>query len=127
MHSNEIRQQVIADMKMAGLSLSTQRVYLGIMDRFVRTTWAAPEQVSETMLRDHLRSEIERGVARGTFQPIRYALKFLFHNTLRRDWDLFKKESRFPSVSDCLMSFPTRNAASCSLASAIRSIGPVFA
>ena len=101
MNSIAIRQQVIADMKMAGHSARTQMNYLDIMDRFVRGVWLGPEQVTEKMLADYLNAQIERGVAYGTFKPIRHALQFLFQNTLRRDWDLFKKGSPLPSVSVC--------------------------
>ena len=101
MHSSEIRQQVITDMKMAGLSGGTQEVYLGIMDRFFRKAWLAPEQVTEAMVRDYLNGEIARGVGHSSFKPTRFALQFLFENTLQRDWDLFKKESLLPGDSVC--------------------------
>lgn len=101
MHSSPIRQQVITDMKVAGLSAATQESYLGIMDRFFRKAWLAPEQITEAMVRDYLNGEIARGVGHGSFKPTRFALQFLFENTLQRDWDLFKKEWPLPSGSVC--------------------------
>lgn len=127
MHSSKIRQQVMADMKLAGLSVSTQNRYLDVMDRFFRRAWVSPEQVTEQMVRDYLSGEIERGTAYGTFRPTRYGLEFLFQNTLGRDWDLFKKEWPFPSVSDCLGSSAMRSAGSCSPACGIRFIALVCA
>lgn len=101
MNSSEIRQQVMADMKMAGLSAGTQRAYLYAMDRFFRRTWLAPDQVTEKILGHYLNEVIDRGAAPGTLRPTRFALEFLFRNTLRRDWELFKKESPLSSVSVC--------------------------
>lgn len=127
MYDNPIRQQVATDMKMAGLSPQTQGQYLNVIDRFFRRTWLAPEQVTEQVVRNYLNREIERGAAHGSLKPTRFALQFLFQNTLGRDWDLFKKESQLPGVSVCPASLPTRNAASCLVASGIRSIAPACA
>ena len=93
MNSGEIRQQVINDMKMAGLAVKTREQYLGMIERFFAKVWVAPEQVTEAMVRDYLNARIERGVTAGTLKPMRYALAFLFQETLGRDWGLFKKES----------------------------------
>ena len=101
MHSYATRQQVIADMKMAGISLRTQQNYLGVIDRFFGKHWLTPEQVTEKMVNDYLNAQIERGICHGTLKPIRFALQFLFQNTLRRDWGLFKKESPRPDAIAC--------------------------
>lgn len=101
MSSSVIRQQVITDMKMAGLAARTQEDYLAIIDRFFGKVWIAPEQVTEQMVLEYLNAKIQLGVTPGTLQPMRYALQFFFQNTLRRDWDLFKKESPLPNGNAC--------------------------
>lgn len=122
MSSSVIRQQVISDMKMAGLAAKTQEDYLGIIDRFFGNVWVAPEQVTEKMALDYLKAKIERGITPGTLRPMRCALEFFFQNTLGRDWDLFKKESPLPSGNACRKRSVMTSAAGCSPVSAGQSI-----
>jgi hypothetical protein len=127
MSGSVIRQQVISDMKMAGLSAKTQEDYLGIIDRFFGKVWVTPEQVTEKMVMEYLKAKIQLGVTPGTLRPMRYALQFFFQNTLRRDWSLFKKESPRPNDNACLKRSVMGNAASCLPTSTTRSITPAFA
>lgn len=127
MSSSVIRQQVISDMKMAGLSAKTQEDYLGIIDRFFGRVWVAPEQVTEPMVMEYLKAKVQLGVTPGTLRPMRYALQFFFQNTLRRDWGLFKKESPLPNDNACLERSARSNAASCSPAFASPSTAPASA
>ena len=127
MSSSVIRQQVISDMKMAGLSAKTQEDYLGIIDRFFGRVWVAPEQVTEQMVMEYLKAKVQLGVTPGTLRPMRYALQFFFQNTLGHDWGLFKKESPLPNDNACLERSVRSNAASCSPASASPSTAPASA
>jgi hypothetical protein len=88
-----VKQQVIDDLRMSGLAPQTQQLYLDIILRFVRRTRLRPQDASEAQVAGYLRMQIERGLSRGTILPTKCALQFIFHNTLRREWDLFKKES----------------------------------
>lgn len=97
--TNAIRQRVMADMKVAGLAARTQEAYLGAMDRFIRVTWVSPEQTTEEQVAAYLQARIEQGISAGMFQQERYGLQFLFENTLRRPWELFKKSAEHPSES----------------------------
>jgi integrase/recombinase XerD len=97
--SSAVRQQVIADMKVAGLAPKTQEAYLQAMERFIRATWMAPEQATEQQVEAYLRAQVERGISQGGFKQARHGLQFLFENTLRRDWELFKKSAEHPSES----------------------------
>ena len=106
-----IRQQVIADMKLAGLSGGTQDQYLRHMDQFVRATWTVPEQAGQEQVAAYLQNVMERGISVGTFKPMRAALQFLFENTLHRKWDVFKKDVLRPNGSGCPMPPRTRSAA----------------
>jgi hypothetical protein len=98
--SRELRERMVADMELAGLSKSTQAEYLRAVEAFVRQTWLSPAEAQEADLAEYLRSIVGKGVAKGTFKPARYGLQFLFQNTLGRDWALFKKNSEFPAKSD---------------------------
>ena len=54
----------------------------------------------------------ELGVAKGTFAPIFFGLKFFYLNTLGYDWPLFtKKKSASHAGSGCPTSTVTRTAA----------------
>ncbi len=89
--SNEIRDQFVRDMQVAGLAPGTQRRYVSSVNVFLRSTWASPESVRERDVQSFLIAQRDLGVARETFRGYRYALQFLFGNTLGRDWPLFKK------------------------------------
>lgn len=89
--SNEIRDQFVRDMQVAGLSAGTQQRYLSSVNVFLRSTWSSPESATERDVQDFLIAQRDMGVARETFRGYRYALQLLFLNTLRRDWPLFKK------------------------------------
>ena len=89
--SNEIRDQFVRDMQVAGLSSGTQTRYLSCVHGFLKATWVSPSSVTERDVQDFLIGLREAQVARETFRGHRYALQFLFANTLGRDWPLFKK------------------------------------
>lgn len=91
--SNKLKDRMVADMELAGLSRSTRETYLQVVDTFVRRTWVSPEAAGEKDLAEYLRSMQASGAAKGTFKSARYGLQFLFQNTLGRDWALFKKNS----------------------------------
>lgn len=106
-----VKQQLIEDLRMAGLAARTQKNYLDIVVRFVNRTRTRPQDATETQVADYLRGLIEQGQCQGTIKPIRSALKFVFENTLGRQWNLFKKESPPHGASVCPPPPPTRSAA----------------
>jgi hypothetical protein len=54
----------------------------------------SPDQFSERNVEDYmLYVRDELGVAKGTFAPIFFGLKFFYLNTLGYDWPLFTKKS----------------------------------
>jgi hypothetical protein len=58
---------------------------------FLRTTWASPGSVTEREVQEFLIALRDRDVARETFRGYRFALQFLFADSMGRDWPLFKK------------------------------------
>ena len=73
----------------------------------------SPDHLSERNVEDYiLYVRDELGVAKGTFEPIFFGLKFFYINTLGYDWPLFtKKKSASHAGSGCPMSVATRTAA----------------
>jgi hypothetical protein len=86
-----MRDQFVRDMQVAGLSSGTQTRYLSSVNGFFKDTWLEPASVAERDVQDFLIALRAQGVARETFRGYRYALQFLFANSLGRDWALFKK------------------------------------
>ena len=89
--SSSVKQQVIEDLQMAGLSPGTRKTYLDIIVRFVNRTRTRPQDATEAQVAEYLHGLIRRGLCQGTISPTRCALQFIFQNTLRRDWALLKK------------------------------------
>jgi len=91
--SSSVKQQVIADLQMAGLARSTQKTYLDLIVRFVNRTRIRPQDASEDQVAEYLRGLIRQELCQGTIKTTRAALQFVFQNTLGRQWGLFKKRS----------------------------------
>ena len=91
--SRSVKQQLILDLQMAGLSAGTQGIYLRLVVQFVRRTRIRPQDATEEQVGDYLRGLIEGGRCQGTVRATRAALAFVFQQTLGRSWGLFKKES----------------------------------
>jgi hypothetical protein len=89
--SNTIKEQFVRDMQVAGLSAGTQARYLSCVNGFMKACWVSPDSATERQVQDFLIGLREAEAARETFRGYRYALQFLFVNTLDRDWALFKK------------------------------------
>ena len=94
--TNSIRDQFMADMQVAGLAESSSKQYLNCINAFFRETWLAPDAVTERDVQQYLLWLRDKDVARETFRGVRFALGFFFEQTLRRDWDLFKKKFKRP-------------------------------
>jgi hypothetical protein len=95
-----LRQRMIEDMKLAGLSASTYAIYVNAVRGLAAHYRRAPDQLGEEEVRTYLLSMRERGAARGTFKANHYGIQFLYRSTLNCDWALFsKKRSACPSRS----------------------------
>ena len=89
--SNPLMAQFVSDMQVAGHGEGTQATYLGAVQQFIQATWTSPREATEAQLQTYLIGLRQRDVAGETFRVQRFALQFLFQNTLARDWPLFKK------------------------------------
>ena len=72
------------------------------------TTCSPPDRLSERQVEDYiLYVRDELAVAKGTFQPMFFGLKFFYVQTLGYQWPLFtKKKSASHATSDCPTSAP---------------------
>ena len=101
-----LRTRMIEDMQLAGLSATTQEVYLQAVTALVKDYRnRSPDQLTEEEVRCYLLAVRQRN-ARGTFKTCHYGIQFFYRNTLGKDWALFKKRSDSPSRSACRRRFP---------------------
>jgi hypothetical protein len=95
-----LRQRMIEDMQLAGLSAATQAIYIKAVRGLAAHYRRSPDQLSEEEVRAYLLNMRKCGAARGTFKANHYGIQFLYRSTLNRDWALFsKKRSASPSRS----------------------------
>lgn len=88
-----VRNQFREDLRLAGLAESSQASYLEAVDLFFKRTWLKPEDVTERDFAEYLKHLQDNAAAKGTFKVARFAVAFLFRNTMGRDWPIFKKSS----------------------------------
>jgi hypothetical protein len=110
---SKLRKRMIQDMRLAGFVEGTQDQYLRAVRQLTAYYMISPDQLSERHVEKYiLYVRDELGVARGTFVPMFFGLKFFYVNTLSYDWALFtKKKSASQAGSGCPTSAVTRIAA----------------
>jgi site-specific recombinase XerD len=99
-----LRQKMIEDMQLRGLSERTQRSYLTAVKGLAAYYRKSPDQVSEAELRDYflyLKNEKQRSAS--TITQTLCALKFLYQRTLKQPWPLLElvkpqRERKLPVV-----------------------------
>ena len=110
---SKLRNRMIRDMQLAGLVEGTQNGYLRAVRQLTAYYMISPDRLTERNVEKYLlyiRDEL--GVAKGTFAPMFFGLKFFYLQTLGYDWPLFtKKKSASQPESDCPTSAVTRIAA----------------
>ena len=110
---SRLRSRMIRDMQLAGLVEGTQNVYLRAVRQLAAYYMISPDRLSERQVEKYiLYVRDELGVAKGTFVPMFWGLKFFYLQTVGYDWPLFtKKKSAIHAESDCPTSAVTRIAA----------------
>ena len=93
-----LRQLMIRDMELAGLTRGTQQNYIGAVVKLQNHYTMRPDRLSEEqVLRYVLWLRDERRLAKGTFLTNWHGLKFFYYRTLGLDWPLFtRKKVRQP-------------------------------
>lgn len=99
-----LRQRMIEDMQLRGLSARTQECYVAAVRQLAAHHHRSPDQLSEEDLRQYfLYLTQEKKVARATATIALCGIKFLFEHTLQRDWTTLRfvrpaRESKLPVV-----------------------------
>ena len=104
----ELRERMIRDLRLAGLEEGTQQVYLRAVRQLAAYYMLPPDQLSERQVQEYiLYVRDELAVAKGTFEPMFFGLKFFYINTLGYQWPLFtKKKCASHAIDGCPTSAP---------------------
>ncbi len=100
---SELRERMIRDLRLAGLGEKTQQLYLRAVRQLTAYYMISPERLSERQVEDYiLYVRDELAIAKGTFQPMFFGLKFFYVQSLGYEWPLFtKKKCASHVTSDC--------------------------
>jgi integrase/recombinase XerD len=99
-----LRQRMIEDMQLRGLSERTQETYLRTVRQLAEHYGSSPDQICEEELRQYfLYLENDKQVAASTFTQALCGIKFFYEHTLGREWatlDLIRprREKKLPVV-----------------------------
>lgn len=99
-----LRQRMIEDMQLRGFAKKTQEAYLRSVRQLAEHYDKSPAEISEEELRQYfLYLKNEKKASRSACTQALCGIKFLFEQTLKRDWPTFElvrppKEKRLPVV-----------------------------
>jgi integrase/recombinase XerD len=99
-----LRQRMIEDMQLRGLSSRTQTAYLRQVRQLVEYCKKAPDKITEEDLRRYfIYLKNEKRVARNTCLQALNGIKFFFEHTLQREWKTIKlarpaREKKLPVI-----------------------------
>ena len=86
-----LRSRFLQDMQLHGYSAKTQACYVGAVRSLAKHYGLSPDLITEEQLRQYfLHLTLEKKVARPTATIALCGIKFLFQNTLQRNWTAFK-------------------------------------
>jgi len=101
---SRLRQRMLEDMQLRGFAEKTQDAYLRGVRQLADHFGKSPEEISEEELRQYfLYLKNEKKASRSACSQALCAIKFLYEQTLKRDWPTFKvvrppKEKKLPEV-----------------------------
>lgn len=82
---SELRQQMLADLRIRNYAVRTQEIYIGRVAEMARHFNRSPDELSAAEVRDYLRQLKEgRRASRSAFAQVIAALRFLYRVTLDR-------------------------------------------
>jgi site-specific recombinase XerD len=85
----QLRERMIQDLKLAGYSASTQRIYLLYAKKFCQYFGRSPARLGDKEIRIYLLHLLdERQLSHDAYRQAHSALKFLYTVTLKRNYDL---------------------------------------
>ncbi len=101
---SKLREQMIIEMDLRGFSQKTKVAYIRHIEKFTRYFKKSPEKLGEAEIKTYLHYLLIQKNMSQSYNSIAYsALKFLYANTLKQDWNQFriprsKKAKRLPVV-----------------------------
>ena len=99
-----LKERMIEDLRLRGLSANTQRAYISAVRQLARHYGKPPDRISESELRQYfLYLKNELGLSASSFRIALSGIKFFYHHTLERDWTILNmarpaREKRLPVV-----------------------------
>ena len=99
-----LRQRMLQDLQLAGLSERTQEAYLRSVRQLADHFHTSPDRLSEHQVRDYfLHLKNDRKFASGSLVVAYSGIKFFYSQTTPRDWSTLqrlrvRKEKRLPDV-----------------------------
>jgi len=99
-----LRQRMLQDLQLAGLSENTQEAYLRAVRQLADHFHTSPNRLSEPQVRDYfLHLKNDRKFASGSLVVAYSGIKFFYSHTTPRDWPTLqrlrvRKEKRLPDV-----------------------------
>jgi integrase/recombinase XerD len=99
----ELQDQMVMAMRLRNFSARTIKSYVSVVRGFVRKFGKSPAEMGEEEVRQYLQSLMERKASWGTIRQSCSVLKFLYRDTLKREWKVEnlphpKREKRLPVV-----------------------------
>ena len=89
MEMKDLRQRMIADMKLRGLTSGTQGTYLEAVKALAKHYNRRPDEINEQQIREYL-IHLNNKFAKSTFKVHLFAIKFLYQRTLGREWPVLQ-------------------------------------
>lgn len=99
-----LRERMIEDMQLHGLSEGTQQNYVHTVRQLAKYYHKSPDQITEEELREYFLHLIKvKQVAPSTFRVALCGIKFFYERTLQKRWTMFEmarppKEKKLPVV-----------------------------
>ena len=85
----QLRDRMETDLRLAGYSPSTRKIYLGYARLFAKYHMRSPAEMGEDQIRQYLLHMVEeKKISRETYRQIRAALIFLYTITLKRETEV---------------------------------------
>jgi integrase/recombinase XerD len=99
----QLCDRMVQAMQLRNYSIKTIKTYVSMLRGYVRMFGKSPEEMGEEEVQRYLDSLVERKVSSATVRLTYSALKFLYVETLQREWKLrnlppAKREKRLPVV-----------------------------
>jgi integrase/recombinase XerD len=100
----ELRQRMIEDLQLRGLSDETRDAYVGAVKQLAAYYGKSPDRISEEELRQYfLYLQNDKRVSSSTFKVALCGIKFFYQHTLRRPWPTLEmvrspREEKLPVV-----------------------------